>query len=501
MSNDPQKMLDRLRGNAAKPKTQQNVLQIKTTEELAQQSQETGRWNESLLDVTKNLVREGRSDAEIHAVTDQLTTSHYTVQDTRNQVQPMIDGARSKPLGKFHPNVANTFLVLTETERWASVFAYDEFNDRNMVIAKPPWQTGDPKYFKPRPLIDTDYTHTLIWLQRNWANVGEKAVIRAVDAVCRENIITPVRHYLESLPESDFDIGSLFETYFGVVPSHEMEREYVQAASALFLKQACARAVYPGCKADIVIVIEGKQGVGKSRSLRALFGADWFKDSLPPMGSKDASAYVVGAWCIELAEMAFKIKAETEQQKAFLSRQDEKYRPAYGRNSVTYPRRCIFVATTNRDDWAVDDTGNRRYLPIKVGKIDVDGLKRDRDLIWAAAVAELKRTNHWWLDDSLVQYAHLQTEARREADIWSELVQKHIRSDETSITEAFELCFPRDDDAPPLDPKTISKQDQRRMGTALIAAGFERDGVFTSGARRNQTRFTRAHEVDYDCEF
>jgi len=79
MSNDPQKMLDRLRGNAAKPKTQQNVLQIKTTEELAQQSQETGRWNESLLDVTKNLVREGRSDAEIHAVTDQLTTSDYTV--------------------------------------------------------------------------------------------------------------------------------------------------------------------------------------------------------------------------------------------------------------------------------------------------------------------------------------------------------------------------------------------------------------------------------------
>ena len=86
-----------------------------------------------------------------------------------------------------------------------------------------------------------------------------------------------------------------------------------------------------------------------------------------------------------------------------------------------------------------------------------------------------------------------------EADVWSELVQTYVRSDEISITEAFELCFPRDDDAPPLDPKTISKQDQRRMGTALIAAGFERSGVFTSGTRRNQARFTRAHEVDYDC--
>ena len=114
---------------------------------------------------------------------------------------------------------------------------------------------------------------------------------------------------------------------------------------------------------------------------------------------------------------------------------------------------------------------------------------------------ELKQTNHWWLDDSFVQYAHLQTEARREADVWSELVQKHINSDETSITEAFEHCFPRDDDAPPLDPKTISQQDQRRMGTALITAGFERNGKLTSGTRRNQTRFTRAHEVDFDCGF
>jgi len=500
MSNDPQIMLNKLKGKTAKPNAQPNVPQIKTTEELAEQSQETGRWNESLLSVTKNLVREGRSDAEIHAVTDKLTTSDYTVEDTRKQVQPMIDGARSKPLGKFHPNAANTYLVLTENERWSSVFAYDEFNDRNMVIAKPPWQTGDPKYFKPRPLIDTDYTFTLMWLQLHWANVSKKAVVDAVDAACRNSIISPVRHYLESLPESDFDIGSLFETYFGVVPSDEMERDYVQAASALFLKQACARAMYPGCKADIVIVLEGKQGVGKSRSLRALFGADWFKDSLPPMGHKDASAYIVGAWCIELAEMAYQKKAETEQQKAFLSRQDEKYRPAYGRNSVTYPRRCIFVATTNRDDWAVDDTGNRRYLPIKAGKIDVDGLKRDRDLIWAAALAELKQTQHWWLDDSFVQYSHLQTEARREADVWSELVQKYIEADVTSIAEAFEHCFPREDDAPPLDPRTISQPDQRRMSKALIAAGFERNGRFTSGTRRNQTRFTRAHEVDFDWE-
>ena len=63
----------------------------------------------------------------------------------------MIDGARTKPLGKFHPNTANVYSQLTETDRWSKVFAFDEFNNTEMVISKPPWQTGDPQYFKPRP--------------------------------------------------------------------------------------------------------------------------------------------------------------------------------------------------------------------------------------------------------------------------------------------------------------------------------------------------------------
>ena len=496
MPNDPMKMIARLK---SKSEVQQFApkKRVLTTDELAAQSQVSGHWNDSLLKVTKNLVREGKSDEEIHKVTDQLTTTDYSVLETREQVQPMIDGARTKPLGKFHPNTANTFLQLTEDERWSSVFAFDEFNNIEMVISKPPWQTGNPQHFKPRPLRDTDYTHTLIWLQRYWANATKQAVIDAVNAACERQIISPVRHYLEGLPDSDLDISSLFETYFGVKPRNEVEQEYVRAASEVFLKQACARAVYAGCKADTVVVIEGKQGIGKSTGLRALFSPDWFKDSLPPMGQKDASDYIVGSWCIELAEMAYQKKAEVEQQKAFLSRQEEKYRPAYKKTSIIYPRRCVFVATTNRDDWAIDETGNRRYLPIKANKIDVDGLRRDRDLIWGAAYTELKRNPRWWLDESLLEYTHEQTESRREADIWTELVREALkRKDEVTIREAFQLCFPPADDQPQLNPKNISLADQRRMSACLIAAGFVRDGKYTSGSNRNQVRFTRASEVD-----
>ena len=241
MSNDPKQMLARLKGASTTSLTSQQYPEIRTAEELAEQSQKAGEWNASMLGLTKNLVRAGKSDAEIHGVTNSLMTSDYTVDQTQKQVQAMVDGARAKALGKFHPNTANVYAQLTETDRWSKVFAFDEFNNTEMVISKPPWQTGDPKYFKPRPLKDTDYTQTQIWLQRNWANVSKNAVVDAVNAACETQIISPVRHYLEQLPESNFDIRSFFETYFGVVPRDEDERKYIREASRVFLTQACAR--------------------------------------------------------------------------------------------------------------------------------------------------------------------------------------------------------------------------------------------------------------------
>ena len=390
-------------------------------------------------------------------------------------------------------NTSSVFALLTEDERWNHVFAFDELQNRCMVFAKPPFQTGNPLHFKPRPLADTDYTRVRMWIERNWGSVNKEVVMDAVDAASEEQIISPVRHYLEDLPLSEYNIEHFFEDYFGVIPEDDLHKDFIQGASKLFLKQAVARAVQPGCKADIVVVLEGKQGIGKSTGLRALFGANWFKDSLPPMASKDAADYVVGAWCIELAEMAFQSKSAIEHQKAFISRQDEKYRPAYKRTEIVYPRRCVFVATTNRDDWAIDETGNRRFLPIKTTNIDVAGLKRDRDAIWAAAYASYLKDPMWWMTEEMAAYSAEQSNSRHEADIWVELInQKMPDLKETSIRDAFEFCFAQaHPDTASLDPYKIDQKDQRRMSKCLQMAGWEKAGRFTSGKSRNQARFVR----------
>ena len=85
-------------------------------------------------------------------------------------------------------------------------------------------------------------------------------------------------------------------------------------------------------------VLEGEQGLGKSTAIRVLHDDKFFGDALPPMGTKDASDYVRGKWEIELSELAFQRKADEEAQKAFISRQEERFRPAYGREEIRYPR-------------------------------------------------------------------------------------------------------------------------------------------------------------------
>ncbi|MDA9855465.1 virulence-associated E family protein [Paracoccaceae bacterium] len=475
MSNNPNEMyatLQALPKNSAatQEQSEKNFSKKLSTKDWASRSQQDGKWNSSILQVTKNFVAEGKTDEAIHAVTDGLTTDGYSIEQTRKQVQPMIDGARAKFEDNTIRNTANVYAMLTENERWSSVFAFDELANREMIISKPPYDTGNPAHFKQRPIRDNDYTKVQMWIQRNWGNVNKQVVIDAVNAACDEQTISPIRHYLEGLGESELDISTVFESYFGVVPENDEHQAFIRAASSLFLKQAVARAINPGCKADTVIVLEGKQGTGKSTGLRVLFSSEWFKDSMPPMSSKDASDYIVGAWCIELAEMAFQGKAKIEQQKAFISRQEEKYRPAYKRNEIIYLRRCVFIATTNRDDWALDETGNRRFLPVKTTKIDVAGLKRDRDAIWAAAYAEYQRKPQWWLTDQHVLYAAQQTELRQESDIWVELIQQQLSGmSEVSIKEAFAKLLGLDCDL--ADPQKITQNDQRRMSKCLVAAG------------------------------
>ena len=165
---------------------------------------------------------------------------------------------------------------------------------------------------------------------------------------------------------------------------------------------AIARIYQPGCKVDTVPIFEGPQGARKSTAVKTLFDP-WFSDELADLDSKDSAMQTRGVWGIEVSELDAMSRSEVSRIKAFISRTMDRFRPPYGSRIIERPRPCVFWGTTNADGYLKDETGGRRFLPIKIGKIDIAGLERDRDQLWAEAVSLYQQGAEWWINSLQVQ--------------------------------------------------------------------------------------------------
>jgi len=301
-----------------------------------------------------------------------------------------------------------------------------------------------------------------------------------------------VRHYLEDLgrkadqdPEDDDYLDQWAMRMLGVEPDNEEHRLYVYEVSRKWIISAVARALNPGCKADGVLIMEGSQGAGKSTALRVLAGDEWFGDALPQMGTKDASDYLRGKWIVELAELSNINKAEVEIVKAFVSRTEERFRPAYGRSEICYPRHCIFAGTTNKSDYLRDETGNRRFWPIKCGTIDISLIKAEREKLLGEAVRAYQNGEEWWLSGEAETYARKEQDKRLAVDEWTGDIETYCQTrPEVAITQIASDVFD-------ISAKDVNRMTQNRISSILSAIGYARSGKFTTGDLRNKAKFVR----------
>ena len=248
---------------------------------------------------------------------------------------------------------------------------------------------------------------------------GKVNIQDAANALCIENEFDPVCGYLDGLRWDGIPrIETCLPVFFGAE-----DNELNRAISRKMFIAAVRRARQPGCKFDNIIVLEGKQGSGKSSALAILAGEDVFSDAeIIHLDARGQQEQIKGAWIYEIGELAGLRKADIERVKAFASRTHDRARPAYGRFSIDEPRRCIFVGTTNERKYLRDPTGNRRFWPVKTGKIDLTGIAEIRDQLWAEA-AEAETTDEAiTLPESLWQKAAEQQAARREDDPWLDIL-------------------------------------------------------------------------------
>ena len=386
-------------------------------------------------------------------------------------------------LASCYDNVA---LFLENSPDWAEVLRYNEFTSAFVILKPPPSPVSAEVGSEIEDQFDTEMVR---WLERRRLMVKPDLVRRVVDVVARRNSYHPVREYLKGLPKWDGipRISTWLIDYCGVESSDANPNRYAMAVGEKFLIAAVKRVMDPGAKSDSVLVLEGKQGIGKSTVPRILAGDEWFSDQLADMGSNDASLQLRGLWIVELSELDVLNRAEMARAKAFLSRQTERFRVPYGRRIIQVSRQCVFVGTTNADSWLKDETGGRRFWPVRCRQIDLEALRRDRDQLWSEALHYCRLGVTWWLDDAEVIQAAIEEQQKRyQADVWQEQIATWL---ETPTERRDENGHPVAAYSSNRESVTVSdilshcigkrlemwtQSDKNRISGCLMALGWER---------------------------
>lgn len=396
----------------------------------------------------------------------ELRRAWAKIADTaRNEPAPAwLDQCQTTMTGEPRGNIFNALVALRKDPRLAELFTHDLMAKQTLLMRPVPGPV--PQIVEsPRPVRDTDVSALLELLQRAGLETMSKNTLHdAVDARAAERSFHPVRDYLTALRwDGRPRLATWLSAYLGTLPTL-----YHEGIGSMFMISMVARIFSPGCKADYMLIFEGPQGAMKSSACRVL-GGEWFDDQLPDLrhSGKDVSQYLNGKWLIEIAEMASMDKAEAAALKAFVTRSVERYRPSYGRKEVIEPRQCCFIGTTNKTEYLRDETGARRFWPVSVGTIDIDGLARDRDQLFAEAVHRYQAGECWW-PSAEFEREHITNEqdARYEADAWESPIAVYVDCKErTTILDVAR-------EAIHLETQKIGLVEQRRIGAILRKAGW-----------------------------
>lgn len=262
------------------------------------------------------------------------------------------DGIKTKSL-------YNIRLIMEHDELLKGLVAFDEFSEQivkvpqteNPLFQKGFWNDGDDTLL--RSYIEDHYN--LLFSKEN--------ITDAVVTEARRKTVNPVKARIETVEwDGQPRAERYFIDYLGAEDNH-----YTRTITKKWLTGLVARAYEPGVKFEIVPILEGKQGLGKSTAGKDLY-PDKFNDTLAGMGKqKDDYQQLQGSWIIEVAELSAMKKTDIEGIKNFISAQSDTYRNSYGRYALPHLRKCVFIGTTNQTDYLKDATGERRFYPIKCG--------------------------------------------------------------------------------------------------------------------------------------
>jgi len=385
------------------------------------QTEKSKKQTEDLLvkdaGVKDTLARE-RIDAATYDFADELKEIDKEA-DLKWMQDLEVDGR-----GKYLSTATNINAILKNDLELKNLFRLNDFDSKRYVFGSLPWR----KIKKAEPMKNIDYSGIRNYIETIYGIAGNLKIDDSLAVEIEKNHFHPVRDYLSGLSWDGVQrIDNLLIEYFGAT-----DNIYTREAIRKMLVGAVARIFVPGCKFDLVLVLVGKkEGTGKSTFVKKL-GKDWFSDTFLTVHGKEALEQIQGAWIIEMAELAGLRKAEVEAIKHFITKQEDAFRPAYGRTSETYKRQCVFFGTTNNDRFLKEQHGNRRFMPVDVfeSKATKDPLAStldsELDQIWAEAVNLYKTGEKPYLSEEANAIADVARGEHAEADERTGIVESYL---------------------------------------------------------------------------
>lgn len=352
--------------------------------------------------------------------------------------------------GAIRATIDNIWLILENDPNLRGKFALNEFTGRGEVLGDLPWSAFEQR----RAWADNDNQGLYWYFEKVYKITGNGKIDGALSLHSEKHKFNDVKNYLESLQwDGVARLDTLLIDYLGAV-----DTPYVRAVTRKAFTAAVSRAMEPGCKYDVMLILSGPQGLGKSTLLDKM-SRGWFNDGIRTFEGKEASELLQGVWLVEISELDAFRSTDVSRIKQFLSLRADRFRAAYGRHVKDIPRRCVFFGTTNTTEYLRDRTGNRRFWPVDTGAQarrknvwrDLDG---EIDQIWAEAMMRWRLGEPLYLTGDIEEAAKAEQESHRETS-----------SKEGIILDFVETPVPED--------WPTWNLDKRRMYLNGVSAGDE----------------------------
>jgi predicted P-loop ATPase len=382
---------------------------------------------------------------------------------------------------KVRPKLMNNFVhTLMGHDQTHGMLAWNEFSQMPFIVRKPPWRNGETDWTAAR-CEDTDVTRLTTWLEKHGMTPKSHETREAIRLVAGESSFNPVRDYLDNLvwdgtprlqggmsPEGD-TVEPFSAQYLGSPPD-----AIFGAMTCKWFISAIARVMHPGCQMDTILTLESPQGYKKSsffRTIATIAGVPYFYDDPGNISDKDSIIKLHGKLIIEIAELASLRRHDIYGTNAWITRRVDTYRPPYERTARDVPRQFVLGASVNPSGYGFlrDPTGARRFWIVPVARIDIAAVERDRDQIWAEAVALYNAGRQWWLTEREQEAADELTKERYAEDAWAGDIEDAVGMlNEISLRELMQkIGIP----APQRDERTV-----KRLSEYLTMGGWRKTG-------------------------